>query len=32
LDKRFEPELEEEKRNELYKGWQKAVKAAMAFK
>ncbi|WNW25370.1 glycerol kinase GlpK [Bacillus inaquosorum] len=32
LDKRFEPELEEEKRNELYTGWQKAVKAAMAFK
>lgn len=32
LDKRFEPELEEEKRNELYKGWQKAVKATMAFK
>ncbi|WP_412095886.1 hypothetical protein, partial [Bacillus inaquosorum] len=24
--------LEEEKRNELYTGWQKAVKAAMAFK
>lgn len=32
LDKRFEPKLEEEKRNELYTGWQKAVKAAMAFK
>ncbi|MFL6977853.1 glycerol kinase GlpK [Bacillus inaquosorum] len=32
LDKRFEAELEEEKRNELYTGWQKAVKAAMAFK
>ncbi|SPT92964.1 glycerol kinase [Bacillus tequilensis] len=31
LDKRFEPELEE-KRHELYTGWQKAVKAAMAFK
>ncbi|MHA6488818.1 glycerol kinase GlpK [Bacillus cabrialesii] len=32
LDKRFEPDFEEEKRNELYTGWQKAVKAAMAFK
>jgi glycerol kinase len=24
--------MNEEKRNKLYEGWQKAVKAAMAFK
>lgn len=31
-DKTFEPEISEEKRKELYEGWQKAVKAAQAFK
>ncbi|MET0960986.1 MAG: glycerol kinase GlpK [Psychrobacillus psychrotolerans] len=31
-DKSFQPIMEEEKRGELYGGWQKAVKAAMAFK
>ncbi|MED4581156.1 FGGY-family carbohydrate kinase, partial [Bacillus atrophaeus] len=32
LDKRFEPEMKDDQRKELYSGWQKAVKAAMAFK
>ncbi|MFC0523788.1 glycerol kinase GlpK [Pontibacillus salicampi] len=32
LDKQYTPELAEEKREELYSGWQKAVKAAQAFK
>lgn len=29
LDKRFEPSMTEEKREKLYKGWQKAVKRSM---
>jgi glycerol kinase len=32
VEKRFEPMMEEERRNELYKGWKKAVAAAAAFK
>ncbi|ASB90345.1 Glycerol kinase [Bacillus sonorensis] len=32
LEKRFEPEMEEKVREDLYSGWQKAVKAARAFK
>jgi thioredoxin-related protein len=28
----FKPEMEDEKRDELYGGWKKAVNAAMAFK
>lgn len=32
LDRPFEPNMAEEKREELYSGWQKAVKAATAFK
>ncbi|WP_026696122.1 glycerol kinase GlpK [Peribacillus kribbensis] len=32
IDRSFEPKMAEENRNELYGGWQKAVKAAMAFK
>ncbi|BBU40663.1 MULTISPECIES: glycerol kinase GlpK [Aeribacillus] len=32
IDRTFEPSMNEEKRNKLYEGWQKAVKAAMAFK
>jgi glycerol kinase len=32
IDRTFEPSMNEEKRNELYEGWKKAVKAAMAFK
>jgi glycerol kinase len=32
IDSGFQPNLAEEIREELYKGWQKAVKAAMAFK
>jgi glycerol kinase len=32
LDKQFEPEMEDEVRDELYGGWKKAVKAAQAFK
>lgn len=32
IDRTFEPTMNEEKRNKLYEGWQKAVKAAMAFK
>ncbi|MGE7624020.1 glycerol kinase GlpK [Viridibacillus sp. NPDC096237] len=31
-DKSFQPEMEQEKRDGLYEGWQKAVKAAMVFK
>jgi glycerol kinase len=31
-DKSFQPKMEEEKRNNLYGGWQKAVKAAKIFK
>ncbi|WP_313799801.1 glycerol kinase GlpK [Cytobacillus sp.] len=32
IDKSFEPSMEEESRKNLYDGWKKAVKAAMAFK
>ncbi|MBY0147039.1 glycerol kinase GlpK [Neobacillus niacini] len=32
IDSSFQPNLAEETREELYKGWKKAVKAAMAFK
>ena len=32
LDRSFEPEMEQAEREELYTGWQKAVKAAIAFK
>ncbi|KEZ47247.1 glycerol kinase GlpK [Metabacillus indicus] len=32
LDKQFEPDMEDEKRDELYSGWKKAVNAAQAFK
>ncbi|EZP78188.1 glycerol kinase [Parageobacillus genomosp. 1] len=32
LERRFEPQMAEEKREALYAGWKKAVKAAMAFK
>ncbi|MGA3762291.1 hypothetical protein ACPCXE_20260, partial [Bacillus velezensis] len=32
LDKQFKPEMEDEKRDQLYGGWKKAVNAAMAFK
>lgn len=31
-DKSFQPKMEQEKREGLYEGWQKAVKAAMIFK
>ena len=32
VDEKFEPEMEESRRDELYDGWQKAVKATMMFK
>jgi glycerol kinase len=32
LDRSFEPKMEENQRENLYKGWKKAVKATMAFK
>jgi glycerol kinase len=32
IDQTFEPKMSEEKREELYNGWKKAVQAAMAFK
>lgn len=32
IDRPFEPNMEQKKRDELYSGWQKAVKAATAFK
>jgi glycerol kinase len=32
LERRFEPQMAEEKREALYAGWKKAVKAAMVFK
>ncbi|AOV07278.1 glycerol kinase GlpK [Sporosarcina ureilytica] len=32
LDHRFTPEMEQEQREKLYEGWQKAVSAAIAFK
>ena len=31
LSNRFEPTMEDEKRQKLYKGWQKAVKRSMAW-
>ncbi|WP_088035903.1 glycerol kinase GlpK [Evansella clarkii] len=32
IDKTFEPDMDEEKRNELYDGWKLAVEAAVKFK
>ncbi len=32
IDQTFEPKMSEEKREELYNGWKKAVRAAMVFK
>lgn len=32
LNKQFNPEMDEDKRQELYTGWQKAVRAAQSFK
>lgn len=32
MDHRFEPDMLEERRESLYEGWKKAVKAAMTFK
>ncbi|MBL3642825.1 glycerol kinase GlpK [Bacillus sp. RHFB] len=32
VDKKFEPEMEEQERKALYNGWKKAVQAAMVFK
>jgi glycerol kinase len=32
VDRSFEPKMSDEKRNQLYNGWKKAVHAAMAFK
>lgn len=32
VDKKFEPEMEEQERNDLYNGWKKAVQAARVFK
>ncbi|MED3553422.1 glycerol kinase GlpK [Cytobacillus praedii] len=32
IDKSYKPSMEEESRKNLYNGWKKAVKAAMAFK
>ena len=32
LDRAFQPEMEAEKREELYSGWQKAIRATTAFK
>ncbi|MDF2925650.1 MAG: glycerol kinase [Paenibacillaceae bacterium] len=32
VEEEYEPRLAEERRRELYSGWQKAVRAAMAFK
>ncbi|UTR09131.1 glycerol kinase GlpK [Evansella sp. LMS18] len=32
IDKTFEPDMDEEKRNELYEGWKLAVEAAVKFK
>ncbi|MFG6148038.1 glycerol kinase GlpK [Halobacillus sp. B23F22_1] len=32
LDKEFDPEMNEEESNKLYKGWQKAVEATKVFK
>lgn len=32
LDKQFQPDMEQEVREEIYGGWQKAVRATMAYK
>ncbi|WP_432354321.1 glycerol kinase GlpK [Sporosarcina sp. A2] len=32
LDRQFEPEMDDQERDELYAGWKKAVKAAQVFK
>ncbi|MER2126483.1 glycerol kinase GlpK [Solibacillus sp. FSL H8-0523] len=32
LDRKFEPKMDEEKREQLFEGWKKAVKAAQVFK
>ncbi|PLT29772.1 glycerol kinase GlpK [Peribacillus deserti] len=32
IDRSFEPKMADEDRDQMYSGWQKAVKAAMAFK
>lgn len=32
IDRSFEPKMQQDSRTELYDGWKKAVKAAMAFK
>ncbi|MBO0603438.1 glycerol kinase GlpK [Sporosarcina sp. E16_3] len=32
LDRPFEPKMEQQQREDMYAGWQKAVKAAIAFK
>ena len=32
LDRKFEPQMDEQKREQLFAGWQKAVKAAQVFK
>ncbi|MFJ7992653.1 glycerol kinase GlpK [Peribacillus frigoritolerans] len=32
VDKKFEPEMEEQERKDLYNGWKKAVQAARVFK
>ncbi|PGL70599.1 glycerol kinase GlpK [Bacillus sp. AFS055030] len=32
MDKRFKPEMQNEKREELYSGWKKAIEATKAFK
>ncbi|GEL04565.1 glycerol kinase GlpK [Rummeliibacillus stabekisii] len=32
IDRAFEPTMEEERRNDLYNGWKKAIHATMAFK
>lgn len=32
VGKKFEPNMDEKKRNDLYTGWQHAVKATMEFK
>jgi glycerol kinase len=32
MERTFEPKMEADKRSELYNGWKKAVRAAMAFK
>ncbi|MEH7403376.1 MULTISPECIES: glycerol kinase GlpK [Bacillaceae] len=32
MDKRFKPEMQDDKREELYSGWKKAIEATKAFK